>query len=328
MFGLQPPRRLIQLITWFNALLLPPLSSKYRLVVHELFPSLFTTLDSAPHLNPEALGRLLGLIMKATVSLSTMFMQRPSPSILAHIQENLISYLCCNWPRGNGIHIPGQLFIKQLTALLMHMFEATGILPFPRDVPGVLAINFQHWALDYTNPAWVDFHVAMSEAVRHHLYGATFGYGAVTALSDAYHAECRAAPSAPFLTFMPAAEAMALGLQPNFAVDNNGLQVGGSSTTQYAPTEYEPTGHAVPRSHFCSPISEMPAQDATCGVCAHEITEHMGRAEKVVATVCMHLFHGDCLDLWVNRSAMANSSACPVCRRVLCEARARRHVGS
>lgn len=48
-----------------------------------------------------------------------------------------------------------------------------------------------------------------------------------------------------------------------------------------------------------------------CAICLGDI-DHSDSEEPIVETVCNHLFHEECLDEWMERSA-----CCPYCRHIL-----------
>ncbi|KAL5408858.1 hypothetical protein PMIN03_006261 [Paraphaeosphaeria minitans] len=92
------------------------------------------------------------------------------------------------------------------------------------------------------------------------------------------------------------------------------------------PTEYKTTGNPLPMSAFSVPYKgPHPAQD-TCLVCMDELANP---DLHLVAARCSkgHLFHGSCLNRWVNASAMDNANLCPHDRERLCDPRPRIHPG-
>lgn len=92
------------------------------------------------------------------------------------------------------------------------------------------------------------------------------------------------------------------------------------------PVEYVPAGPRVSRELFCIPCSAVSESCEACGVCGDPMEQQVATSNAngdiVLARVCRHMFHGGCLDHWVNESAMANSNRCPVCRAELCQPRA------
>lgn len=91
--------------------------------------------------------------------------------------------------------------------------------------------------------------------------------------------------------------------------------------------EYEAFGARVAIVAFCRLAVLLPPSGTSCSIC---VTEFEGQEDiggnPPVLTKCEHFFHRDCLDKWVNESAMKTSNTCPECRTVLCEPRERLHA--
>ena len=91
--------------------------------------------------------------------------------------------------------------------------------------------------------------------------------------------------------------------------------------------EYEAFGARIELLEFCTPAVLLPVPGAACSIC---VTDFAGKEDAggnhPVVTKCKHFFHQDCLDKWVNESAMKTSNTCPECRTVLCEPRKRLHA--
>lgn len=87
--------------------------------------------------------------------------------------------------------------------------------------------------------------------------------------------------------------------------------------------EYKPVGRRIPKDSYSHVYRPLPV---TCSICQDEITSEQGEQGVVVSTPCGHLFHAECLDQWVNESAMETSNTCPECRTEICEKRERKHV--
>ncbi|OAG02863.1 uncharacterized protein CC84DRAFT_1207683 [Paraphaeosphaeria sporulosa] len=92
------------------------------------------------------------------------------------------------------------------------------------------------------------------------------------------------------------------------------------------PTEYKTTGDPVPMSAFSVAYQGPHPVRGTCLVCMDELANP---DSPVVAARCSkgHLFHGSCLNKWVNASAMDNANLCPHDRERLCDPRQRIHPG-
>jgi hypothetical protein len=99
---------------------------------------------------------------------------------------------------------------------------------------------------------------------------------------------------------------------------------------QFEPTnstlEYLPIGERVPLEAFCQLTTAVP-ENTTCSICVAEVTVSQPD-EPVVVTQCGHIFHQQCLNAWVNNSAMETSNACPSCRAQMCEPRGRAHAST
>jgi hypothetical protein len=94
-------------------------------------------------------------------------------------------------------------------------------------------------------------------------------------------------------------------------------------------TEHTATGSPVPRHEFCSQYTVPRAPDGVCPICQESYVGGFTavNADLVVARCAAeHAFHGECLDEWVNGSAMLNSNTCPVDRERICRARDVVHV--
>jgi hypothetical protein len=91
--------------------------------------------------------------------------------------------------------------------------------------------------------------------------------------------------------------------------------------------EYEVMGDRVELSAFCKLTVLLPPRGTACAIC---VTDFDGKedveGDSPVLTKCKHFFHKDCLDKWVNKSAMKTSNTCPTCRTVLCKPRERLHA--
>jgi len=91
--------------------------------------------------------------------------------------------------------------------------------------------------------------------------------------------------------------------------------------------EYEAFGARVELLGFCRLAVLLPPSGTACSIC---VTDFDGKEDvggnHPVLTKCKHFFHRDCLDKWVNESAMKTSNTCPECRTVLCEPRKRLHA--
>lgn len=88
--------------------------------------------------------------------------------------------------------------------------------------------------------------------------------------------------------------------------------------------EYAANGKRVELSAFCQPILSF-TRGTECSVCLTGFDGGETGGEVPVSTKCKHFFHKDCLDKWVNESAMKASNTCPSCRTVLCKPRERLH---
>jgi hypothetical protein len=91
--------------------------------------------------------------------------------------------------------------------------------------------------------------------------------------------------------------------------------------------EYEAFGARVELLAFCRLAVLLPPPETACSIC---VTDFDGKEDvggnHPVLTKCKHFFHWNCLDKWVNESAMKTSNTCPECRTVLCEPRKRLHA--
>ncbi|KAJ4356630.1 uncharacterized protein N0V89_004666 [Didymosphaeria variabile] len=92
------------------------------------------------------------------------------------------------------------------------------------------------------------------------------------------------------------------------------------------PTEYKSTGEPVPMNAFSLPYQGPYPAQGTCLICMNEFADNH---RELVVSRCStgHLFHGHCLNFWVNDSAMDNANMCPHDRERLCNARPRIHPG-
>lgn len=91
--------------------------------------------------------------------------------------------------------------------------------------------------------------------------------------------------------------------------------------------EYEAFGARVELLEFCKLAMLLPTPGTACSICVADFDgKEDVRGNNPVLTVCKHFFHQDCLDKWVNESAMKTSNTCPECRTVLCEPRKRLHA--
>ncbi|KAH6613125.1 hypothetical protein C7974DRAFT_380839 [Boeremia exigua] len=76
---------------------------------------------------------------------------------------------------------------------------------------------------------------------------------------------------------------------------------------------YRAVGTRILTSMFCDSVDRRTIfQDDTCACCLSSILHLDGG--NLVVTSCRHIFHEECLDMWVNDSAMLMSNCCPVCR--------------
>ncbi|KAF2438596.1 hypothetical protein P171DRAFT_164559 [Karstenula rhodostoma CBS 690.94] len=90
------------------------------------------------------------------------------------------------------------------------------------------------------------------------------------------------------------------------------------------PTEYETTGDPIPMSAFSVAYQGPHPAQGMCIVCMDELASP---DLTLVVARCPtgHLFHGSCLNFWVNTSAMENANLCPHDRERLCDPRPRIH---
>ena len=70
---------------------------------------------------------------------------------------------------------------------------------------------------------------------------------------------------------------------------------------------------------YCGPT------EGICLVCMEELST---TDSKLVVAKCTarHMFHDNCLDYWVNYSAMKNANLCPHDREQICDSRLRAHL--
>ncbi|KAL1606359.1 hypothetical protein SLS60_003761 [Paraconiothyrium brasiliense] len=90
------------------------------------------------------------------------------------------------------------------------------------------------------------------------------------------------------------------------------------------PIEYKATGDPVPLSVFSLPYQGPYPAQGTCIICMHDFADN-DRELVVARCPTGHLFHGQCLNFWVNDSAMGNANMCPHDRQRLCDPRPRIH---
>ncbi|KAH5423518.1 hypothetical protein HBI23_244490 [Parastagonospora nodorum] len=83
--------------------------------------------------------------------------------------------------------------------------------------------------------------------------------------------------------------------------------------------EYTPLGPHIPLEEFSMPCEDLFAPDDHCGICNERLIGPVNC--ELVRAICQarHPFHEDCLNEWVNHSAMPNANTCPLDREVLCE---------
>ncbi|KAF2655374.1 hypothetical protein K491DRAFT_678941 [Lophiostoma macrostomum CBS 122681] len=84
-------------------------------------------------------------------------------------------------------------------------------------------------------------------------------------------------------------------------------------TRDLQDVEVVATGRKIDITKYTKTVSDVP-DDTTCGICldGKEDGKVFVRPRK-----CQHLFHKDCLELWVNGTA-DNSEKCPTCRVPFC----------
>ncbi|KAH4807234.1 hypothetical protein HBH61_135940 [Parastagonospora nodorum] len=86
---------------------------------------------------------------------------------------------------------------------------------------------------------------------------------------------------------------------------------------------YRNVGPPIDIPMFCQSTPSVPT-NTPCPICIADVTADTNDAgQKPVVTTCGHYFHEQCLDSWVNDSAMSKSHTCPSCRAVMCVARPR-----
>ncbi|KAH3974312.1 hypothetical protein HBH69_090010 [Parastagonospora nodorum] len=89
--------------------------------------------------------------------------------------------------------------------------------------------------------------------------------------------------------------------------------------TDETNVEYTPLGPHIPLEEFSMPCEDLFAPDDHCGICNERLIGPVNC--ELVRAICQarHPFHEDCLNEWVNHSAMPNANTCPLDREVLCE---------
>jgi hypothetical protein len=86
---------------------------------------------------------------------------------------------------------------------------------------------------------------------------------------------------------------------------------------------YRNIGPPIDMAMFCQSTPSVPT-NTLCPICIADVTaDTNGTGQKPVVTTCGHYFHEQCLNSWVNDSAMSKSHTCPSCRAVMCVARPR-----
>jgi hypothetical protein len=87
--------------------------------------------------------------------------------------------------------------------------------------------------------------------------------------------------------------------------------------------ELEPFGPSNKVLDYASAVLGLPAAE-TCTICLDDLGTGDIAMGAVELQVCGHVFHLDCLDLWMNGSHSARKVSCPNCRTKICDARPRR----
>lgn len=102
------------------------------------------------------------------------------------------------------------------------------------------------------------------------------------------------------------------------------------SPTHYEPdstgVEYTPIGPHVPLNEFSTPCQDLCAPEDQCGICYELLVGLEDRALVCARCQARHPFHEECLNEWVNGSAMPNANTCPLDREFLCEGRGKIHM--
>jgi hypothetical protein len=92
---------------------------------------------------------------------------------------------------------------------------------------------------------------------------------------------------------------------------------------EFVVDDYQPTGNRISMRAFCEYTANVP-EKTKCSICMSKVTTGLNMmGQHPTVTACKHYFHQECLDGWVNESAMSTSNSCPSCRAVLCKARSR-----
>jgi hypothetical protein len=272
-------------------------------LVRAHFPSYFTiTTHAIAHLPPGEIGKMFSVIRCCAVALSIFLLQSPNPEATSSYCADLWGYVVDRCP---NTLVQG-LDMVELSVLLQHMLdEEYGA----HGSPGRMSI------LDDMFPLHVD---------RITGQGSWFNSAMTRRITFAIVLEHRPC----FRERMSKVEYFGVGrgfrqeefrqgkALPLFEVDST------DDDEELEEAELELMGEPVPLMDFCQPATAVLEGEA-CSVCTEEVGVE---GKDAVVTKCLHFFHQECLNKWVNRSCMDGSNACPTCRAEMCRERERRLV--
>jgi hypothetical protein len=259
---------------------------------------------------PEEIGRLFSMLHKASAALAMFTLQAPDASELLQFCTRWVDYIrmrCPNMPL-DGLNL------QELVTWITHSREnargnragyAQQEDEITLDTPE--AIEVARLRLCHIDEGiFFAFTKFNQHRIRQH-----FNPAQRTRLASSFAHEDRDDDGMFAVHMFEFTEtAVGDGTPVEFQVNNSTL-------------EYGAVGEPIPLSAFCRPTTTVP-DETNCSICMSEI-ETTQVNKPIVVTRCEHIFHQECLNTWVNNSAMETSNTCPACRTQMCEPRQRAH---
>lgn len=294
-------------------------SSRFRLICEEeggllrvAYPA-FVELrrDALTHGSPEEIGQFYSVIHKATRAIAVFLIQSPTAACMRIYCEQWEAYLASRCPTIPTQHLSLHHFVTFIRTLREAAYleqvnyeeREHALLPIRDEETYAKAENFLG---TFTGPA---FYAMMDTD-----YGAFHGHFSTSQFRG-------------FLRGFGKEQMVWEGL-PGAPLLNTEWQLRERTVVQFdindTSLEYEVTGDPIDDTEFCR-ASSPPDDGTTCSICASDF-EDLESTQSAVVTKCGHYYHFNCLNCWVNRSALPNSNTCPSCRTVLCKRRERVHV--
>jgi hypothetical protein len=265
-------------------------------ILREEFPSYFTiTLDAIKRLSSNEVGRLFAVIRCCAVMLYLFLIQSLSPEQTSEYCADLWDYVVdgCPGALARGFHM------VELSALLQRMMNEEYGPPGTMGRTLAIAQDFFSGEADHFTGKSNYFHSTMTQRVTFAIIGAQCPLFRERMSSFQYLNVGRGFRREELVRDKPF---------PFYGIDF----FDDDDDADMEEAELAPTGEPVPLADFCEPTTVVP-EGEECPICTASVKDE---GEDAVVTKCLHFFHQECLNKWVNELCrMRRMHAPPVAQR-------------